>query len=337
MAWLSPAEQRPFNDKASIKEIVHLPLPKADANANLSTATANPGENLPVKILKETFSKKDQNLVSDDDTQSFTSNNNDLSNDGEDNNGFLPSADGKKGFIPSLNLNATKFSFDGGKLNLPPSINIKNFPFKNMSFNIDLSKIDLTKMNENLKEAYKEINAVDWKKIQGDIQKNFSTANMNKLWSKKQLESFIKKAKDASEMETTQQQLKLDRNEENLKEEIKLQDSIGSLAMNLVYKNNTKTQQQFTALQHLYQEHPEIKTSVNLLKVFGANNENTILIRRNNDLHDPKPEAIKISRKYAVRMNKIKHERKFLQFSFDTNDKNQGTSNVISVDVSDLP
>jgi beta-lactamase regulating signal transducer with metallopeptidase domain len=337
VAWLSPAEQRPFSDKASIKEIVHLPLPTVSHVANTSTAIANLSENLPVKILKEIFSKKDENLVRDDDTQNFTSPNVDLSNDDEDNNDFSPSTDDKKGFITSLNLNAKKFFFDESKLKLPAAINIKNFPFKNMSFNIDLSKIDLTKMNKNLEQAYKEINAIDWKKIQNGIEQNFSNAKMNNLLSKKQLQSYIKKAKDLSELEQNRQQLKLNRDEENFKTEINLRDSINLVAMNLVYKNNTKIQQQYNVLQNLYQENPEIKTYLNCLKSVGRDNENSILIRGNNDLYAPKRENVMISRKAAGKPNKIRHEKKIFQFSFDTNDKNQGTSKVINVEVSDLP
>ncbi|MEO7119803.1 MAG: M56 family metallopeptidase [Ginsengibacter sp.] len=287
VAWISPSEQKPFNGNASIKEIVHKPLLQANPVANTSTAIANLSENLSVKILKKIFSKKDENLAGHD-SENFTSKNNDLSNEDEGNNDFSSSTDDKKGFIMPFNLDTKKFIFDGKKLKLPPSINIKNFPFKNMSLNIDLSKIDLAKMNENLQEAYKKINAIDWKKIQNGIQQNFANAKMNNLPSKKQLEFYIKKAKDLSELEQNRQQLIKSREEENLKVEINLRDSISLVAMNLLYKNNAKIQQQYSALQNLYQGKPEIKAS--------------------------RPSNLMMSSKEASKSKKLMHQKKSYNF-----------------------
>ena len=67
--------------------------------------------------------------------------------------------------------------FNGVDVKFPSTINIPNFPFQNMNFKVDLSNINLEKLNENLKLAYKEINALNWGKIQNDIYNNLSKLN----------------------------------------------------------------------------------------------------------------------------------------------------------------
>lgn len=84
------------------------------------------------------------------------------------------------------------FNFNGPEIKLPSSIKIHNIPFFNNSFNIDLSKIDLKELNNNLQLAYKELNAVNWREIQKKIGESIAKEKLQNLISK-EMESEMEK------------------------------------------------------------------------------------------------------------------------------------------------
>ena len=194
VAWLSPGEKKSLATNAQGKQVKPASLlrngPRIKTQPPAAVvAAARQIENLPV-ISMNHVSPKNEPLVL---TEPVPENPPEISSDEEENNQQNDNSDFVKaednaGFSEALNVKQPPFSIDINKLKLPPVINIPNFPFQNMHLNIDCSKIDLGKWDENLKEAYRQISALDWNKVQNDIRMNFSKMKVD--FSKKEQDAF---------------------------------------------------------------------------------------------------------------------------------------------------
>ncbi len=86
------------------------------------------------------------------------------------------------------------------KIQLPKSIKLDGIPFLPKNFSIDLSKIDVNNLNKNLQLAYKQINALDWKKIQEKINQSMRQENVKALAAEMQDRFNVQKITALSEL-----------------------------------------------------------------------------------------------------------------------------------------
>jgi beta-lactamase regulating signal transducer with metallopeptidase domain len=346
VAWLSPEEKKSVSTKALAKKIKSAPLTKTKSidNGPQPVAVVVPGkqiENIPPISMKQA-SPKNELAFPETDTENLPENNSSDENDEKkDNPDFFTVEDNPEN-PEALNLKQPRFFFDEKKLKLPPFINIQNFPFQNMNFNIDLNKIDMGKMNENLKEAYKQINALDWKKIQNEINKSFPKVKFNKL-SQKEQDAFNRdQAKVLSNINTIHalQQSNSKAIEQQVRNEVLLQDSLRTAEVTLWNDNNTKIlQQAYRKMQRQYERKPGANYS------FKYSNNTTIADNDeeaqaecaqktslpSNSLKKPMRIFIKRNSTHTGVLN----EKKPLQFSFYKDDEKSNHENVISVEVND--
>jgi beta-lactamase regulating signal transducer with metallopeptidase domain len=332
VAWLSPGEKKPVSNNILLKE---NKLSKTNFSPTAMNLPNDKKENLQAKILKHIPPKRELAPFKERGIPGFPVEKDDNFNvDGN------MAAEYYEDVPLAMNLKEPKSFFDEGKLKLPQSINIKNFPFQNADFNIDLSKIDMSKLNENLKQAYKEINNINWNKVQNDIRESFSKMKVNNFPSKEQAEFFIEKAKEFSKIRVDKQKFDIRSLTEKMTKEIQLQDSPNAKTLVLVYENNARIQREYRRVQNQYAENVRDNSYFiyNTNKSTGNNTEDntTVCVNGNNNLSTLESKNIKISVKHFRKPNDI-HQKKFLQFSFNNDTKKTGQENVVNVEVSDLP
>ncbi len=81
------------------------------------------------------------------------------------------------------------------KAKFAPFKAVPNFAFPKLNLNIDVTEI-----NKNLVLAYKEINAMDWSKVQDDINESLSNINVDHLKDAEKKELLEEKARDVELM-----------------------------------------------------------------------------------------------------------------------------------------
>ncbi len=96
----------------------------------------------------------------------------------------LTELNNKEFYVYDINNDTHQFFFDQNILKYVPLKLLENLSIKD--FHID---IDINELNKNLKEAYKGINAMDWKKIQNDINESLSMLKADQL-SEKEMSAF---------------------------------------------------------------------------------------------------------------------------------------------------
>lgn len=335
VAWLSPGEKKPVSNPILRKDIEVKILSKTDFSPKTMILPNAPKENLQIRILKHISPKKDLTSFKEEDVPGFAV---------EENNKFNINEDVPAGYDENsplaMNLKGSQFFFDEAKLKLPQFINIKNFPFQNADFNIDLSKIDMSQLNENLKQAYKEINDIDWNKVQNNIRESFSKMKVPDFPSKEQSQFLIDKAKEFSKIQGEKQMFDTRFLIKKLNKEIQLQDSLNSKRMIFVYNKSARIQREYQRLQNQYNEDMRNNTYVDYStdKPSEKHTEDNTIVSVNgyNSLSTLETKNIKISVKRSSKPNDI-HQKKFLQFSFDNDTKKPGHQNMINVKVTDLP
>jgi beta-lactamase regulating signal transducer with metallopeptidase domain len=335
VAWLSPEEKKPVYNNILLKEIKEKRLSKTNFSPTAMNLPDGKKENVQAKILKHLSPKKEFVPSKEPGIPDFPAE----KNDNFSVNGDISTGDHED--LPlAMNLKKPKFFFDEGRLKFPQSINIKNFFFQNTDFNIDLSKIDMSELNENLKQAYKEINDVNWNKVQNDIRESFSKLKITNFPSKGQAEFLIEKAKEFSKIRVDKQQRDTRSLTEKIAKEIQLQDSLNAKALVLVYENTARIQREYRRVQNQYAENDRNNSYFiyNTNKSYGNNTDEnaTVCVSGNNNLSPLESKNIKISVKHFRKPAYI-HQKKILQFSFDNETKKPGQENVINVEVNDLP
>lgn len=329
VAWLSPGEKKlVINKKMIVKENV-----SKEQDTNVKTKkiqkTLPQKEDVTAKILKEILIKKIPDAITNNKKKNFA----EIENDNSVDNSTTFFGNNFKEFIPSvLNLKQSKFFFDKDKFKLPATVNIQNFSFQNMNFNIDLPKIDIEKLNENLQQAYKEIDAVNWNKVQSDIQKSFAHAHFDKSLYKKEVGFYLQQLKNLSAKKGIQQQENFFLRE-NINKENKIRDSVNATEIIMLNKNIKKAENQCasaTAAVKTYTNY-QIKPEKNDTK------EPALYVEGNKILltpHSSKNIVISLNSKQKTH---LKREKKFMQFSVVDDAPSSKPSDVINISVTDLP
>ena len=339
LAWLSPGEKKTISNKVSVKvnKSTSLKFPPANLLPGGTKISGSQKESLQAKILKHVSPKKESVPSEQKGALDFMVKNDDK---------FSPKEDVPAGYNEdaplAVSLKPPYFYFDEGKFKLPPSINIENFPFTNSSFHIDLSKIDMNKLNESLKQAYKEINTINWDEIQDNIRESFSNVKAPDFPSKEQTRLFIEKAAEFYKLKVDNQKFDIKGLTEKIKKEMQLQDSLNAKNRVFIYENNERIQREYRKMQNQYTE----KVWENSYSTYSKNkstaknteddNAPTVWLNRTNPSLVT-TNNIKISVKHLPKSKNPDHLKKFLQFSFDTDTKKTNNKNVINVEVSDLP
>ena len=339
VAWLSPHEKKSDSTKVLEKEIKSVSLLNSKSLDKTINITDNQNEKLQL-IIKHIFPKNKPATFSETDIENFSPKNFSFKkNKSKDNIDFL-TADSNREFSETSILKHPDFSFDGSKIKLPLSVNIKNFPFQNMNFNIDLSKIDMGKLNENLQQAYKEISALDWNKIQNEINKSFSKVKAGNRLQKDRAGFYIEKAKALSKIVEAQRQNNSKELIEKVQKEILAQDSLRGTEMALMYKNNTKMQQVYKRVQKIYGEPSRENYYFNYRNKTAKKNKEakTEFVEENNSHLVSGTKNIRISIiKHVGGTNGLSKEKQILQFSFNKGTKKSGDKKIINVEISEMP
>jgi beta-lactamase regulating signal transducer with metallopeptidase domain len=337
VAWLSPAEKTSLANNILRKDIQIKKLTPKDFSDEVISLPNAAKEYLTAKILKHNSHKKESDPFKKLDTIGFLVEKNDKENLNEElftgYNNEAPLA---------INLKEPKFFFDESKLQLSQFINLKNFPFPDTKFNIDLSKIDIGKFNENLKQAYKEINNINWDKVQNDIRESFSRMKAPNFPSKEQTKFFIEKVKEFSKISAGKQNFGTRYMMKKLNKEIQLQDSLNSKAMIFVYNNGTRIQREYQKRVHDQyaqdlMDNSNFNYSTKKSSIEDSEDNSMVCVNGNNNPSSPENKNIKILVTHSPKPKDHINQKKFLQFSFDNNTKKPGRENVIRVEVSDLP
>ncbi len=337
VAWLSPGEKK----QTAIRNLQKSEEIKMPSKVNLSIKTVNlfntPKENFQQQIPKHNPPKKDIVLLKNEIIPAFPAQD---ENPEED-----IAAAGYSGNAPLTQaLKMPRVFFDKSQLKLPPSINIKDFPFLNADFNIDLTSIDVSKLNENLQQAYKEIENINWNEVQNNIRQSFSKVKITKLPKREQVEFFLEKSKELSKLKDDELKIATKSLKEIMNKENQLRDSLSSRRMVMVYNNNVRIQREYQRTQSRYAESMNnnsygVNYSTSWPSKRNAENNATVCINGNNNLSTVTSSNMEISSNKHLRTlkpNKL-HQKKFIQFSFDSDSNKPGQKNVINVEVTDLP
>ena len=98
----------------------------------------------------------------------------------------LAEEDQNKFFVSDENSNIPQLFFNENVLKLIPLKLLGNYSLQNLDLHIDINEL-----NKDLKEAYKGINTMDWKKIQNDIKESLSKLKVDQL-SERAMSEFYK-------------------------------------------------------------------------------------------------------------------------------------------------
>ncbi len=330
VAWLSPGEKKTVSKKFLLKEIKVKTLSKTDFSPRTINLADDQKENLQARFLKHISPRKKFVPFKEDAIPGFSIEENENFNNNENKAGrYLEAAP------LALNLKEPKYFFDETKLKFPESIDIKNFPFQNFDFNIDLSNVDMGKLNENLKLAYKEINNINWDKVQDHIRESFSGMKADNFLSKEQSEILVEKASELSELKRLdQQKFNVNILLEKMNKEVKRRDSLDAN----IQRKYQRMQRQYSVNRSMnnnsYFIYSPRKSSVN---ENSEDNTATVWVNGSNSPTPLDARSVKISIKHLPRCIDSAHPKKLMQFSFATNTEKSEHENVIKVEVTDLP
>ncbi|HWH63983.1 MAG TPA: M56 family metallopeptidase [Ginsengibacter sp.] len=331
VAWLSPGEKKTVSKKFLLKEIKVKTLSKTDFSPRTINLADDQKENLQARFLKHISPRKKFVPFKEDAIPGFSIEENENFNNNENKAGrYLEAAP------LALNLKEPKYFFDETKLKFPESIDIKNFPFQNFDFNIDLSNVDMGKLNENLKLAYKEINNINWDKVQDHIRESFSGMKADNFLSKEQSEILVEKASELSELKRLdQQKFNVNILLEKMNKEVKRRDSLDAN----IQRKYQRMQRQYSVNRSMnnnsYFIYSPRKSSVN---ENSEDNTATVWVNGSNSPTPLDARSVKISIKHLPRCIDSAHPKKLMQFSFaTTNTEKSEHENVIKVEVTDLP
>lgn len=350
VAWLSPEEKKSVSAKAQAKEIKPVPLPKKSADKAQQPVEAmtigKQIENLPAIILKHAFPKNDPVILdkTDDGNLSQDTPDEDDQNKDNDNPDFLKAENNIRALTLPAQLAQPRFFLDAKNLKLSPLINVQNFLSQNMNLNIDFSKVDMGKLNENLKQAYQQINTVDWKKVQNEINKSFSKMKPDRLSQKEEEAFYNEKAKTLSKLNViyAQQQNYSKAILEQVKKEVSFHDSLHAAEVKLWNTDKIKIQETNKKRQREYERNN------NRDSYYYYNYANNTAVADNDE--EPKAEecvqtnetpsnsckkTFRILIKRVPGRTGVLNEKKHLQFSFYKDDEKSTGENVISVQVND--
>ncbi len=341
VAWLSP-EKKSVSAKVLVKG--NKSLSNYKTSIKTSTLVYKKIENSEKSNVKF-HNQKNQSLnftennMEDIPVENFT-----ITKDENTGDQNVLTARAKSEFATGAILKQPRFFFDGNNIKLPSVINIPNFPFQNMSFNINLSKIDLNKLNENLKQAYKEINSLDWNKIQNDINENFSKANVENLSAKENADFFKEKAlATLLKLKSIKGQQQYDSKEfsQQVHRKMFLQDSLSKKELTLIDENNQKVQQVYKKWKKQFSRNiPDNYYFISDNNFAPDNNckeEPTECPKKKSVALIANKKNIKIIIDHIPGLAKGLNEKKSFQYLFKENTEKYNQQNTISIEVSETP
>ena len=181
-AWLTPENKRPT--------LLHK---NQDISLNKKISAAKNVSNVHKPAINKP-DKKDRLQTADDTNEKKVANSEqDLANEQEENI-----------IKESIDVAQLSTKINNGKIQLPKSIKLDGIPFLPKNFSIDLSKIDVNNLNKNLQLAYKQINALDWKKIQEKINQSLRQQNVKAFAAEMQDRINVQKITALSEVRKAQ-------------------------------------------------------------------------------------------------------------------------------------
>ena len=333
VAWLSPGGKKAVSKKILLKEIKIKTFSKTDFAPKTINLADDQKENFQARLLKHLSPRKKFVPFKENAIPGFSIEENEDFNNNQNNAGRYFEA------APlALNLKEPKYYFfDETKSKFPGSIDIKNFPFQNFDFNIDMGNLDMGRLNENLKLAYKEINNINWDKVQDDIRESFSGMKVDNFLSKEQSEILLEKASELSELRRlNKQKFNVDILLEKMNKEVKRQDSLDAN----IQRKYQRMQRQYSVNRSMnnnsYFIYSPRKSPVN--EISEDNTATTVWVNGSNNGPSPlDARSVKISIKHLPRCIDSAHPKKLMQFSFATNTEKTEHENVIKVEVTDLP
>ena len=357
VAWLSPKEKKSVITKLVVKEnkSVHLKITSTN-KIQLGSEVIMPGkqiEDVPETGIKPQSSKHDRLTFHVADAENLSQNNSSDEDDVDektDDADLLQLENTQSPEVENIQspevINAKEplFFADEKNLKLPSFIYFKNFLFENMNLNIDLSKAEVDKLNKNLKEAYKQVNAVEWNNIQNEIRRNFSNMKLNKL---------IKKQRDVWQSQTAKSDgniMSMAEPKNNAKEFIQprvkkeiflrelIQNSMNA-ARGLNNDDNSKLQQALKTIQQQVEKNTARKYYFSYSNNTVADNDDDPKSQCDQKSHAPV--ICKESRHRSISAIQshggVSNDKKILQFSFYKNDEKSNPENIIRVELNNVP
>lgn len=229
-----------------------------------------------------------------------------------------------KNLVLNAALASSKFVLDEKKFKLP-DINVKNFFPGNTNFSINLSNINFSQLNNGLAEAYKQINAVDWKKVGSDINKAFNQAHLDKLATKEQMNKWMEGAKEYSkqlEEKAKEMQLqKISLEQLRIQKQLQSHDSL----MLTTFINNSSNDCN-NSYEYTTQNFTNSTTSMPVFFI-SSPKHGKVNVKRNTRIFVRHPRNIKYSQ-VAPRL---------LQFTFNQTSKNPSPESMVNMVITDNP
>jgi beta-lactamase regulating signal transducer with metallopeptidase domain len=162
-----------------------------------------------------------------------------------------------EGLPPELEKVISKTSTNGNpniesEINImkrPSSINIKNFPFKEMSLNITLRNLSHEKLNKDLKHVYLKTGGIDLKNVQVTIDKSLFELKNSGLSQKKLSQAYAYEARALAKIYPISTKLFENNALEKVRRQLEIKESDMKLKTDLVTEINKKIQLAFAKLQ----------------------------------------------------------------------------------------
>lgn len=143
------------------------------------------------------------------------------------------------------NTNTPGLFFDQNVLKFVPLQLLKYFSFQDLNIHIDVNEL-----NKNLKEAYKGINAMDWKKIQADINESLSKLKADQLSEREMSVFYEENLKHLSEIRNEKKgKSNLKALSPELRKKIILVDSLGKLEIAETYRPLLKIEKKWKEVE----------------------------------------------------------------------------------------
>jgi beta-lactamase regulating signal transducer with metallopeptidase domain len=354
VAWLSPEEKKP-TPKVMGQRIITAPVSKTRAIKTITQQVEvivadKQNESL---ILPATNTRRNSVKAAPPELDEASAENPSQLNSPEvdagdlktDDNADYFKVDDKPAYGVTANVKQPGFFFDVNNIKFPSFDGFQKMLLENLNINIDLSKIDSEKLNADLKKAYQQINASDWKELRREITKNFSQINA-KLTSKQPDALFYSEKAKAALQDILRVRQQRDHSKlflEQVKKQMLLQDSAQTRAMALLNETNNKMQQSYQMIQrkqtndrtgNYYFNYPGNNPTTDNSLDNNDEDENTSCGQKDDATSDICKKGLRISIRRVSKHTGVLNDRKHFQFTFYIDEKPKGEK-VIDVEESD--
>ncbi|MEO8568541.1 MAG: M56 family metallopeptidase [Ginsengibacter sp.] len=196
VAWLSPQEKKKTITSYILKNAKKIAKPNLAVKVipeNINIETLLP----EIKIEKENLRHSNKQLVASSNLLPlallpvFKTDFNMFNGELDSDNKKLAEQDQNRLFASDENSNIPELFFNENVLQLMPLKLLEDYSLQNLNVHIDINEL-----NKNLKEAYKGIHAMDWKKIQNDIKESLAKLKTDQLSERAMSEFYNKDLKN---------------------------------------------------------------------------------------------------------------------------------------------